>query len=288
MSQMRRWKSRFLEFAMDPHPLRTSTLELIKKRRLGTYEWRVEIGAVVKPPYAYCVLESARLAKLLGIPRISVIEFGVAEGWGLLTLERHAAAIGKVLGVEISVFGFDTGTGLPPPTDYRDLPYHWRAGFFSMDAEAVRKKLTSATLVLGDVSETLKTFITDYDPAPIGAVMHDMDLYSSTAVGLRLFDVDERYRLPRIFTYFDDILGESITLYNDYTGERLAIKEFNESHDSQKISPAFYLTSRNTEHWHHQIRIVHDFGHTRYNDFVSHEVMKYHLSQQQRMPGNPS
>jgi len=269
ITTVRRWKRKLLNFALDPHPLRTWTLWTIQRRRLGTYEWRVDLGAVEKPAYAHCVREAARLAKQLHMPRISVIEFGVAGGSGLLALERHAQRVSESLGVEIEVYGFDTGHGLPEPTDYRDLPYHWKAGFFEMDPQSLRRRLQHATLVLGDVSETLGSFIDTFSPAPIGAVMHDMDLYSSTSAGLTLFDVDEAYRLPRIFTYFDDIIGDRVALYNDYTGERLAIAEFNQAHPSQKICPAYYLSCRAQAQWHHQVYVVHDFDHSRYNDFVS-------------------
>jgi hypothetical protein len=270
MARAQRWKRKLLNFALDPHPLRTWTLWTIQKRKLGTYEWRVDLGAVERPAYAYCVREAARLAKQLGIPRISVIEFGVAGGTGLLALERHARRVSESLDIQIDVYGFDTGRGLPPPTDYRDLPYHWKAGFFEMDTEALRARLQDATLILGDVEETVRSFVEIYDPAPVGAVMHDMDLYSSTAHGLALFDVDEAYRLPRIFTYFDDIIGDENSLYNEYTGERLAIAEFNRSHRLHKICPAVHLAWRGLVEWHHQIYVVHDFAHARYGDFVSH------------------
>ena len=36
-----------------------------------------------------------------------------------------------------------------------------------------------------------------------------------------------KFFLPSVFSYFDDIIGSEIELYNDYTGERLAINEFN-------------------------------------------------------------
>jgi len=265
----RRWKRKLLNFALDPHPLRTWTLWTIQKRRLGTYDWRVDLGAVERPAYAYCVREAARLAKALGVPRISVIEFGVAGGNGLLALERHAQRVAESVGVEIDVYGFDSGRGLPAPTDYRDLPYHWKAGFFEMDAASLRARLRHATLILGEVADTLQSFVEDHHPAPIGAVMHDMDLYSSTSAGLKLFDVDEAFRLPRIFTYFDDIIGDENSLYNEYTGERLAIAEFNACHPLQKICPAVHLAWRSLAEWHQQVYVVHDFGHSRYNDFVS-------------------
>jgi hypothetical protein len=274
---MSNWKSRLIALALDPHPVRSLTLRTIQQREFGAYEWRVEKGAVERPAYAYCVRESARLARRMGIPRISVIEFGVAGGNGLLALEDHARRWASSLGVEIDVFGFDTGVGLPPPVDYRDLPYHWLGGFYEMDEAALRQRLRHARLILGDIGETLRTFTSTYAPAPIGAVMHDMDLYSSTAAGLRLFDVDEQFRMPRIFTYFDDIVGDDVSLYNDYTGERLAIAEFNEQHQSQKISPAYHLSCRATAQWHHQIYIAHDFAHPRYNDFVSSREQQLHL-----------
>jgi hypothetical protein len=108
--------------------------------------------------------------------------------------------------------------------------------------------------------------------------MHDMDLYSSTVTGLKLFEVDEKYRLPRIFTYFDDIIGNEIALYNDFTGERLAIAEFNESHQSQKISQAYNLSCRATLDWHHQIYVFHDFSHSRYREFISRPHQQLPLS----------
>jgi hypothetical protein len=277
---LQRLKSKAINIALDPNPLRSWTLKTVQKRGLGSYEWRVGLGAVERPAYAYCVREAASLANRLRIPRISVIEFGVAGGNGLVALERHAQRWSDALGIEIEVYGFDTGHGLPAPTDYRDLPYRWEAGFFEMDEEALRSRLRSATLVIGDVSDTLSSFVDVHDPAPIGAVMHDMDLYSSTSVGLRLFDVDEQYRLPRIFTYFDDIIGggRGYALYNDYTGERLAINEFNESHQTKKIAKAYHLSSRALSMWQQQIYVTHDFAHSRYNDFVGDPVRHLPLS----------
>ena len=35
--------------------------------------------------------------------------------------------------------------------------------------------------------------------------------------------------------YFDDIIGDDTWLCNEFTGERLAIREFNQEHRSKKI-----------------------------------------------------
>ena len=97
-----------------------------------------------------------------------------------------------------------------------------------MDVDTLRKKLTRAKLVLGDVAETRKSFFHEFNPAPIGAILHDLDFYSSTHEALKLFDVDAKYFLPRVFMYFDDIKGNNTWLASEYTGELLAINEFNE------------------------------------------------------------
>ena len=105
---------------------------IIRKFRIGSFSFRMEINALERMPYAYICFNAAKLAKKLGYDRISVIEYGVGEGAGLLSLEEYTVEIKKIFGVQIDIYGFDTGQGLPKPTDYRDLPYHWKEGFFSM------------------------------------------------------------------------------------------------------------------------------------------------------------
>jgi hypothetical protein len=232
-----------------------------------------------RPHYSYCVQRSAALAGRLGLSRISVVEFGVAGGRGLLALERYCAAAGQRFGVEIEVYGFDTGAGLPEPVDYRDLPYHWRPGFYSMDVEALRARLSTARLVLGNLKDTTGSFFDEFHPAPIAAALFDIDYYSSTVFSLRLFDGPVETRLPRVFCYFDDIIGGDVELYNEFTGERLAINEFNAGHERQKLSRAQHLTARPlAREWRHQIYVLHDFDHPQYCTFVSEEDQQLPLS----------
>lgn len=241
-------------------------------RRLGLVDVReaAELGYSDRPAYAYCVYHAAVLARRLGYGAISVIEFGVAGGNGLVALERIAADMSSATGVEIHVYGFDTGHGLPAPSDYRDLPYHWKEGFYEMDKRRLEQRLDRAQLVMGDIRQTAKTFFSAREPAPVGAVMFDLDLYSSTAAALSTFDVDERYRFPRVYCYFDDIIGSEVELYNDFIGVRLAIEEFNGAHADKKLSKTYHLiTRRPMRTWYHQIYVLHDFSHRRYNDFVS-------------------
>lgn len=246
--------------------------EFIRKRRLGSYQFRYYRDLLVRPNYAYLVLQAARLAWRLKMPRVSILEFGVAGGAGLTALEEHAAEVERLVPVKIEIYGFDTGAGLPPPEDYRDLPYHWKAGFFKMDFTALQRRLKRAKLVIGDVRSTAQSFFKEHDPAPIGAVSHDMDYYSSTWAALGIFDADPTRFLPRVFCYFDDVIGGEVELYNDFIGQRLAIHDFNAKHEKIKLSPIYYLRSlERSAPWHRQMWSAHFFDHPEYSRFVSAE-----------------
>lgn len=244
--------------------------EIVKRFSLFPYEIRVEHSAIDRPHYGYCVLQAAKLAKRLGHKKISIIEFGVAGGNGLVNLEMHAAEVKKLLGVDIQIFGFDTGQGLPPPVDYRDVPYHWKPGFFQMDIDRLKAKLKFSTLVIGNVADTLTSFVEKYKPAPIAAIFMDLDYYSSTKDAFKLFDIHRSSLLPRAFIYFDDIIGDAFSLLNEYNGVLLAIDEFNSSHPAQKICKMRFLgVGTSQETWHHQIYGYHDYESVDYSKFVS-------------------
>jgi hypothetical protein len=254
------------------YPLRNGAKKIIQKFHIGSYEERLRIGAVDGPHYGYCVYHAAVLAKKLGYRRISVLEFGVAGGNGLVNLEYHAQEITKVLGIGIDIYGFDTAEGLPEPLDYRDLPYIWKKGFYEMDVPRLRARLKKAELVLGDLKDTSKDFFEKYSPSPIGAIAYDLDFYSSTVAALNMLGAGEKYYLPRVFCYFDDTIGTETELFNDYTGERLAINEFNGAHNDVKFGLPYRLLARRVrEPWYLQIWICHFFMHSHYNRFVSTE-----------------
>lgn len=264
--------NRLAKLVLHPHPIRRIAREILKRSGLGTFEHRLQLGAVERPHYGYIVYHAADLARRLGHREVSVLEFGVAEGAGLVNLEEHARQVSRLFDVAVHVYAFDTGEGLPEPVDYRDLPFAWKKGSFPMNAAEVRAKLQQAELILGDVKDTTGDFFARYHPAPIGAIAYDLDFYSSTAAALRMLNAGEQYYLPRVFCYFDDIIGGEIELHSDFTGERLAIREFNETHRDIKIDSAYHLLSRTVvEPWFHQIRICHFLQHSRYNDFVGKE-----------------
>jgi hypothetical protein len=198
--------------------------------------------------------------------RVSIIEFGVASGRGLLALERIAEKAEEMIKIGIDVYGFDTGGGLPKSQDYRDCPNLWIEGQFPMDKEKLERRLRRASLKLGLVKDTVPDFLESM-PAPVAFVSIDLDLYHSTRDALRLFAADHDRVLPRVLCYFDDIMGLT---YSDYNGERLAIFEFNTIHPMRKISPLYGLKffvpwDQASAQWPNLIYFAHIFDHPLYN-----------------------
>jgi hypothetical protein len=239
-----------------------------------SFQTKLDLDLLERPHYAYCLANAARLAKALKIPAISALEFGVAGGAGLIALEDLAAPIEDLYGVRIQVWGFDTGEGLPPPVDYRDLPYVWQEGFFRMDQEELRRRLSRAQLVLGDVRETVPTFLEKYRPAPIGAVFCDLDYWSSTRDSLAIFQGDQNSMLPRVFCYFDDIVSvEGVAYYCEDVGQLRAIRDYNEVSEMRKLRQIAGLTSiRQVKAlWNSKIYVHHAFDHLSYCTYVQHQ-----------------
>ena len=195
----------------------------MERARALQFEWLM----VPFPKYAYGMQKAAALASALDLPGFTAIEFGVAGGNGLVAMEQHAARLSSDLGLSIDVVGFDLAIGMPPATGYKDLTYRWSEGDFAMDEQALRNRLSTAQLILGDVSDT----VPDYRPySPIGFISFDLDYYSSTLAALQV--VEGRHWdnwLPRINAYFDDLR----TI--EWVGERQAITEWNARHDDRKV-----------------------------------------------------
>jgi hypothetical protein len=244
--------------------------ELLLRWPRASFETRLKWDAMERPDYAYGTYQAARQARALGLPGMSVIEMGVAGGRGLLALERHARAIEAQLGLRIAVFGFDLGSGLPEPRDYRDMPYVWRAGYFAMNGEHIRERLQSAEIVVGDVADTVPQFLTREGLPPIGFVAFDLDYYSSTAAALAVLSADGPMLLPRVFCHFDDVVGDDWELHSEYTGALLAISEFNASHPDRKLAPIHGLAYKRTiaAEWHAKQYVLHCFSHPLYEKHI--------------------
>ena len=232
-------------------------------------------GRAPRPNYLWCVLHAARVAANTGIGRISILEIGVAGGNGLAALEAAAADAAAAFGVDVDVYGFDTGQGLPEPKDHRDAPFLMEKGDFPMDPDALRARLQKAELVLGELSETVGPFL-DRAPAPIGFIAFDVDYYSSTRDALGLFAGDASALQPRVLCYFDDVHGYP---WGDSNGARLAIREFSESHEERKIDQLHGLRhllprSEFEARWPEAIYLAHVFDHPRYADFEGTQITR--------------
>jgi hypothetical protein len=234
----------------------------------GSIQTRMRYGIASRPHYLYCVYSAASLARDLGLEAISVLEFGVAGGNGLVALEEICSEVGGHFGIRIDVVGFDSGEGMPGPRDYRDVAHAWSAGDFAINVEALRSRISGRTeLVLGDVAETASAWAQSRCVAPIGFASFDLDYYTSTRMAFSVFDAgSDKTRLPRVYCYFDDIMWPEYACHNPYLGELCAIREFNEEHDFRKICPIHMLRHMRMDKapWHEQIYVMHDFRHPLY------------------------
>ena len=236
------------------------------KARLITKKRQFELGLVERPHYAFGLRSAALEAQQLGFSSITAIEFGVAGGNGLLALEDYAQSVEKYYGISVNLVGFDTGIGLPPPADYRDVPFLWSGGDFAMDEQALRSRLSRSELVLGNVNETVKPFLEKLNTeSPIGFVSFDLDFWSSTVKAFDVFRGNANTCLPRVWCYFDDIVG----LVPD-VGELLAIDEFNlEAHGRRIRHPyLFRLSVPFKSKWAGQMFQAHLFDSDLYNKIL--------------------
>ena len=257
----RTWIERYAERLTEPLHLNLVALFV---QAFGSFSSKVAFDLVRPRKYAFATLEAARGARELGKREVTIIEFGVAAGGGLLSMCDLARRVTDFTQVQIKVVGFDTGAGMPPPVDYRDHPDMYQAGDFPMDQEALRKKLpANARLVIGELRDTVPRFLAELSPeAPIGFAALDVDYYSSAVEALRIFaDPTASKYLPLPILYLDDI---ALPSHSRFSGELLAVEEFNAAHDFRKIDQHRFLRSQRIfkqARWIDQIFLLHVFDH---------------------------
>jgi hypothetical protein len=239
--------------------------DLWRRHPFGSYGQRIAYDLFPKPPYAFGLYHAAQLARSLGVPQISAIEFGVGGGGGLIALEQVADATSHQFKLDISVYGFDSGKGLPRPAGYKDHPYLFSEGFYTMDVDKLQSRLRKAKLILGAIEDTVPEFLSK-PAAPIGFISFDLDYYSSTMSAFGIFEGASHTRLPRVFCYFDDVLQPDWAAYNEFAGELLAIEDFNKSHESRKMAKmrGIALQRPFPAPWNEQMHVLHDFTHPEY------------------------
>jgi hypothetical protein len=170
----------------------------------GTYKMRIAYDLVVRQQYAFSLLKTAELALAQGLRSVTVIEFGVAAGAGLVNICEISRNITKLTGVDFEIFGFDSGKGMPPPRDHRDHPEVFSEGSFPLiDRSALIRALPqNAKLILGDIEETLPSFIAHLSPtSPVGFVVIDVDYYWSAKECLSVFIGGPDHYLPWTLVY---------------------------------------------------------------------------------------
>lgn len=207
----------------------------------GSLRSKIYFDLLPRQGNAFALLSAADQARAQGLSRVTVIEFGVANGAGLLNLASLATRVTEETGIDFSIVGFDGGTGMPPPRDYRDHPEFYREGDFPMQhSDELRRRLpANADLIVGEIDETLTAFVDRLTPAsPIAFVVLDVDYYWSAVTCLEALTGDPELYLPTTILHLDDI---SFPAHNRWQGELLAVEEFNECQEMRKITPYNFL-----------------------------------------------
>ena len=240
----------------------------LNERSWVPFHYLVTIQALSRPAHAYCMWYAADLALRLGIKEISAIEFGVAGGNTLRILERYAKRIKKSTGISIRLVGFDTGEGLPTLEGEADLPYWFASGQYPMDESKLRGVLHESDVVIGNVNQTIESYLFSNHIPPIGAMFFDVDLFSSTRDCLSIFKQTAEQFLPRVFTYIDDAVGSNLELYGEYNGALMALGEFNRINARIKIHMNRNLLPQYFNRWRYNIYYAHLFDHPLYTRYI--------------------
>lgn len=233
-------------------------------RLAGDFRERERAGLVSRPNYAYGMLRAADVARFFGKTEVAACEFGVATGKGLANMADLAEIIQGETGVRFRVVGFDTGSGLPPPSGYKDHPELWSGGDFPMgDPAKLKAELAGrADLVLGNIENTIEAFAASLTPAcPLGFVSIDVDIYSGTVAALRGLTGPAECYLPAMSFYLDDV---SSYFSNDACGELCAVHEHNAAHPLRPLHIDRSLPGRRAEAvapWYRQMYVCHVLDH---------------------------
>jgi hypothetical protein len=198
----------------------------------------------------------------MGLDAVTVCEFGVASGDGLMNLVELAEHVAGETNVTFRVLGFDTGTGLPAPHGYKDHPEIWSGGDFPMASRdyLVERTQGRAEIVFGDIADTVDAFVESLSPsAPLGFAAIDVDIYSGARSALRALLGSPETLLPAVSMYFDDV---GFYFANEWCGELAAMREFNDENELRKIGLDRSLFARvPIQPWHRHMYVCHVLDH---------------------------
>ena len=230
----------------------------------GSTRDKIYWGLLQRACYAYGMLRAADLAAIGGRQKVTVCEFGVAAGKGLLNMIQLADLIRADTGVEFRIVGFDSGEGLPELKGCKDHPEIWNCGDFPM---ANRQQLQEAIagraeMVFGDIARTAPAFAANLSPsAPLGFAAIDVDLYSSAVSCLESLRGAPDGYTPAVSLYLDDV---GVFFSNRWCGELAAVEEFSAANEFRKIDRDRSLPGNRPgkyQWWYDRMRVCHILDH---------------------------
>ena len=232
------WNRIFVERLCEPIHLNLISVFI---KLFGNLELKIKWDLIIRQHHAYGIFEAAKLAKKLNLKEITIIQFGVANGAGLINIQNICSKISKFLDIGFRIYGFDNLIGLPKIETYKDHPdLYMNSDYPISDINHLKKKLNkNVELIIGNVSSTIETFNKiDLTKCPIGFVSFDLDLYSSTKNALKIFDRESKHFLSIVNVYFDDLQSPK---HNSRCGALLAINEFNSENKFRFIEQHAFL-----------------------------------------------
>jgi hypothetical protein len=238
LARPRIWERLFLERFSEPLHINLISLFVAA---FGSVRAKIYFDIYVRQQHAFGLLCAADRALEIGYKRVTAIEFGVANGAGLLNICSLEEKVTKATGIEFNIVGFDNVSGMPAIRDYRDHPESYQPGWYPMQApELLRAKLpTNAELILGNIADTVPAFLAALpEDAPIGFVSLDVDYYWSAVDALTVFDGPSKAYLPLITMYLDDV---TFPTHNPWCGELAAVGDFNRMRNMRKITPFNFI-----------------------------------------------
>lgn len=190
---------------------------------------------------AFGMLQAADIAMQYGYSEVTIVEFGVASGGGIMNMYDISKYVEKETGIAFKIYGFDSGVGLYKPVDYRDHPEAFTEGDYPLIDKDLLAQNTdgSVELIIGNVQKTVPGFVEKLSPdAPLAFFSVDVDYYSFAAGCLKILMGDPECYLPHFWCYFDDI---ALASANHWCDELLAIEEFNHANKLRKIDKSDML-----------------------------------------------
>jgi len=268
LMEARIWGRIWRERLVEPIHLNAASLFVAI---FGDFRAKVAHDLVLRPCHAWGLLTAADMANRVGIKKICAIEFGVANGTGLMNMAKVAQRVTNLTGINFEITGFDTGEGMPAARDWRDHPEHYHRGDYPTSVgrgNLDRMLPKNARVFWGQIAETLPKFMEELS-CPIGFISLDVDYYSSTLDALAILDGPVERYMPWVPLYFDDI---QYLEHNRFAGQLLAIEDFNSSRAFRKIDQIRSLAETRLfrrPRWIHQMFMAHIFDHPHRQESLS-------------------